>query len=69
MRITKGIVVGGHVIVEGDPLDEGSTVTVLITDERTFTLDAEDESILLQAIAEADRDNLVDGDDVIKNIS
>ena len=69
MRITKGKVVGGHVIVEGDPLDEGSTVTVLISDERTFTLSAKDEAALLQAISEADRDDLVDGDDVIKNIS
>ena len=56
-------------IVEGDPLDEGSTVTVLISDERTFTLSAEDEAALLQAISEADRDDLIDGDDVIKNIS
>ena len=69
MRITKGKVVGGQVIVEGDPLDEGSTVTVLISDERTFTLDAENETALLQAIAEANRDDLVNGDDVIKNIS
>ena len=69
MRITKGKVVGGHVIVEGDPLDEGSTVTVLISDERTFTLSAIDEAALLRAISEADRDDLVDGDDVIKNIS
>ena len=69
MRITKGKVFGGHVIVEGDPLDEGSTVTVLISDERTFTLSAEDEAALLQAISEADRDDLINGDDVIKNIS
>ena len=69
MRITKGKVVGGHVIVEGKPLDEGSTVTVLISDERTFTLDEGEESALLQAIAEADRDDLIDGDDVIQNIS
>ena len=69
MRITKGKVVGGHVIVEGEPLDEGSTVTVLISDERTFTLDEGEESALLQAIAEADRDDLVDGDDVIMKIS
>ena len=69
MRITKGKVVGGHVIVEGDPLDEGSTVTVLISDERTFTLSAEDEAALLRAISEADRGDLVDGDDVINNIA
>ncbi len=69
MRITKGKVVGGHVIVEGEPLDEGSTVTVLISDERTFTLDGEEEATLLQAIAEADRDDLIDGDEVIQNLS
>jgi len=69
MRITKGKVVGGHVIVEGESLDEGSTVTVLISDERTFTLDVEDEAALLQAITEADRGDLVDGDDVIQQIS
>ncbi len=69
MRITKGKVVGGHVIVEGEPLDEGSTVTVLISDERTFTLDEGAEAALLQAIAEADSGGLVDGDDVIQNIS
>ena len=69
MRITKGKVVGGHVIVEGEPLDEGSTVTVLISDERTFTLEEGEEAALLQAIAEADRDDLVDVDDLIQNIS
>ncbi len=69
MRISKGKVVGGQVIVDGDPLDEGSTVTVLVSDEHTFTLNAEDEAALLQAIAEADRDDLLDGDDVIKKIS
>ena len=60
---------GGHVIVEGEPLDEGSTVTVLISDERTFTLDEGEEAALLRAIAEADRGDLADGDDVIRKIS
>jgi len=61
--------VGGHVIVDGDPLEEGSTVTVLISDESSFTLSDEEEAALLQAIAEADSDDLVDGDDVIRSIS
>ncbi len=60
---------GGHVIVEGKSLDEGSTVTVLISDERIFTLSDEDEAALLKAITEADRGDLVDGDDVIQEIS
>ena len=69
MRITKGKVVGGQVVVEGDPLDKGSTATVLVSDEKTFTLNPEDETALLQAIAEADRGDLIDGDDVINKIS
>ena len=69
MRITKGKVVGGHVIVEGESLDEGTTVTVLIPDERSFTLGDEDEAALLQAITEADRDDMTDGHDVIQKIS
>ena len=69
MRITKGKVVDGQVVVEGDPLDEGSTVTVLISDERTFTLDDGDETAVLQSIADADRGDLIDGDDVIGKIA
>lgn len=56
-------------IVEGDPLNEGSTVTVLVSDEDTFTLNPAEEAALLQAIAEADRNDLVDRDDLIKKIS
>jgi hypothetical protein len=69
MRITNGKVVGGRVIVEGDPFDEGTTVTVLVSGEHTFALDADDEAALLLAIAEADRNDLVDGDDVVKAVS
>ena len=69
MRISKGIVVDGHVIVEGESLDEGAIVTVLISDEGSIYLRADDEAELLEAIAEADRGNLVDGDDVIRKIS
>jgi hypothetical protein len=69
MRITKGKVVGGQVVVEGDPISEGSTVTILVSDETTFTLNAEDEADLIQAIANAEQDDLVSGENVIKKIS
>ena len=65
MRITNGKVVGGHVIVEGEPLIEGSAVTVLVADEPNFTLRDEDEAALLQAISEADRGELLDAEDVL----
>lgn len=57
MRITTGKVVGGQIVVEGEPLSEGATVTILIPDAGTFTLSEEDEEALLEAIAEADRAN------------
>ena len=69
MRISKGKVVDGQVIVEGDPLNEGSTVTILVSDETTFTLNAEDKAALLQAIAEADQNDLNSVEYVIKKIS
>jgi len=69
MRITSGKVVGGHVVFEGESLDEGSTVTVLIPEGRTFTLSDADEAALLEAIAEADRGELLDAEDVLRELS
>ena len=68
MRITKGKVVGGQVIVEGEPLTEGSIVTILIPEDRTFTLTEEDEAALLEAIAQADKGQLLDAEDVLKQL-
>ena len=68
MRITRGKVVRGQVVVEGESLSEGATVTVLIPDERTFTLTAEQETALLEAIAEVDRDELVDAEDLFRDL-
>ena len=68
MRITKGKVVDGQIVVEGESLTEGSVVTVLVSDERTFTLGQEEESALLEAIAEADRGDLLDAEDVLKRL-
>jgi hypothetical protein len=68
MRITTGKVVGGQIVVEGEPLNEGSTVTILVPDDGTFTLGAQDEAALLEAIAEADRGELTDAEDVLRRI-
>ena len=68
MRITKGKVIGGQIVVKGEQLDEGSRVTVLVTDEHTFHLNSEEERELLDAIAEADRGELLDAEDVLKEI-
>jgi hypothetical protein len=65
MRITKGRVAEGRIIVEGEALAEGAEVTVLCADEPSFELSADDEAALLQAIGEADRGETLDATDVL----
>ena len=68
MRITKGRVINGHIVVEGESLDEGSAVTVLVSDEHTFTLTDQEETVLLESIAEANRGELLDAEDVLRRL-
>jgi len=60
MKVATGRVVGGKVVLEGEPLAEGSVVTVVAReDEETFEVSAEEERALLEAIARADRGQVV----------
>ena len=68
MRITQGTVVGGRIIVEGEPLHEGAKVTVLFPEERSFKLSPTDEAALLSAIAEADSGEASDAEDVLSRL-
>jgi len=68
MRITKGKVVNGSIVVEGEPLDEGAVVTVLVSDEHVFTLSPAEEATLLESIAEANRGELIDAENVLKRL-
>lgn len=68
MGITRGRVVGGQIIVEGERLKEGSTVTILFPEERTFEVNEADEVALLAAIAEADRGEALDADNVLSRL-
>lgn len=55
MRVSTGRVVGGKVVLEGEPLAEGSVVTVVAReDDETFDVSPEDERALLAAIGQAD---------------
>ena len=61
MRVVTGKVVEGKVVVEGDPLEEGSTVTVLTQeDDEDFELTAEQEALLFKAIEEADQGDFIE---------
>lgn len=60
MKVATGKVVGGKVVLEGEPLVEGSVVTVLAQeDDETFDVTPAEEKALLAAIAEAERGEVV----------
>lgn len=64
MVVTVGKVVDGKVVVEGEPLPEGKTVGVLLSedDSEGFELSPEDEAEILDRIKHADSGDAVDGD-------
>ena len=56
-------------VVDGSPLEEGVTVTVIAReDAESFELEPTEEEELLRAIAEAERGNLVDGGEVLATL-
>ena len=60
MKIATGKVVQGKVVLEGEPLAEGAIVTVVARDDDdTFEVSSEEERALLEAIAQADRGQVV----------
>jgi hypothetical protein len=70
MKIATGKVVGGKVIVEGAPLEEGASVTVLARDdEGGITLSPEEEAELLLSIAEADRGETIPAEEVLERLA
>ncbi len=68
MEVTVGTVVDGKVVVDGAPLEEGSTVAVVVRGEDTFAVSAEQESELLEAVAQAQRREVVDGWEFLKQV-
>ena len=60
MKIATGRVVEGKVVLEGEPLSEGAVVTVVARDDDdTFDVSPEEGRALLEAIAQADRGQVV----------
>jgi hypothetical protein len=69
MQLATGIVVGGKVVVEGDPLPEGTVVTILARDaDETFEVPPELEAELLESIAQADRGETISADELIERL-
>ena len=69
MKVATGIVVEGKVMVEGESLPEGSTVTVLLRDdEEAFELTPEEEAELLDSIAQIERGEFVSGEQLLERL-
>ncbi len=69
MKVATGTVVEGKVVVEGEALAEGSTVTlVLREDDETFQLTPEEEEELLESIAAIERGEFVSGEQLLERL-
>ena len=69
MKIATGTVVDGKVVVEGAALAEGTTVTVLLREDReSFDLSADEESELLESLAEIERGDFVSGEQLLERL-
>jgi hypothetical protein len=69
MKITTGIVVDGKVVVEGESLAEGSTVTVVLRDdEEAFELTPAEEDELLDSIAQIEGGEFVSGEQLLERL-
>jgi hypothetical protein len=69
MQLATGTVVDGKVIVEGEPLPEGTVVTILAREaDETFEVPPELEAELSESIAEADRGETISADELIERL-
>jgi hypothetical protein len=69
MKITTGTVVGGKVLVEGEALPEGATVTVLLREkEESFELTADEEAELLTSIADVESGKFISSDELLERL-
>ncbi|HEY7700537.1 MAG TPA: hypothetical protein VIE88_19065 [Vicinamibacteria bacterium] len=62
MKVMVGTVVEGKIVVDGEPLADGSKVTVIAPDdEETFELSPQQETEILIAISEIEQGKGIDG--------
>jgi hypothetical protein len=69
MKIATGTVSHGTVVLEGEPFPEGEKVTVLsYAPGETFRVSPEEKRLLLESIAQADRGEFVDADELLAEL-
>jgi hypothetical protein len=69
VRIATGKVVHGKLELEGDSLEEGATVTVLVPEpDETFELTAEEEAALEESLQQAAHGQFVDAEALLREL-
>jgi hypothetical protein len=69
MRVTTGRVADGRIEIPEETLPEGTVVTILSPEgQETFTLGAEAEAALLARIEQAERGDIVSGDELLQEL-
>jgi len=69
MQLAIGTVVGGKIIVDGDPLPEGAIVTILAREsDETFEVPPELEADLSESIAQAERGETISAEEVLRRL-
>ena len=68
VKIATGTVTRGTIVVEGQSFSEGEKVTVLSNDREPFRVSPEEKRMLLESMAQADRGEFVDADDLLAEL-
>lgn len=69
MRVITGKVENSQVILEGDRLEDGAKVTVVVQEgDDSFGLKPADEAVLLEAVGDADRCEVTDAEDLLSHL-
>jgi hypothetical protein len=69
MKVATGTVSDGRIVVEGNPFAEGEKVTVLGDEgNESFRLSPAEKKQLMESIAQADRGEFVDADDLLAEL-
>jgi hypothetical protein len=69
MKVATGTVVDGKVVVDGEALAEGSTVTVVLReDDEAFGLTPGEEAELLESIAAIERGEFVSAEQLLQRL-
>jgi hypothetical protein len=69
MQLATGTVVDGKIVVEGEPLPEGATVTILAREaDETFEVPPELEPELLESLAQAARGETISVEEMLERL-